>query len=130
MDSIYLINSDLPVISLRLANICAPRLAIGPIPTFYERLKKGLNCFCSETVRDFLDISDFLDLMDLVLSEKSLQGVFNVSTGIGHSILEVYHEVCQYLSVDADQDIKVIAPGEDDVAEVVLDGYRFHQLIL
>ena len=35
----YLIQLDLPVVSLRLANICAPRLAIGPIPTFYDRLK-------------------------------------------------------------------------------------------
>ena len=49
----YLLNAELPTISLRLANICGPRLSIGPIPTFYSRLKAEKNCFCSETVRDF-----------------------------------------------------------------------------
>jgi UDP-glucose 4-epimerase len=37
----YVALSDLPWVSLRLANICGPRLAIGPIPTFYKRLKAG-----------------------------------------------------------------------------------------
>ena len=82
----YLLNSGLNVTSLRLANICAPRLAIGPIPTFYKRLKEGKSCFCSDTKRDFLDISDFLSLMDLLISEKAKNGIFNISTGEGSSI--------------------------------------------
>ena len=49
----YLLQSGLNVISLRLANITGPRLAIGPIPTFYERLRAGKSCFCSDTKRDF-----------------------------------------------------------------------------
>ena len=57
----YLLNSGLNVISMRLANICGPRLSIGPIPTFYTRLKAGKSCFCSDSVRDFLDMEDFLD---------------------------------------------------------------------
>ena len=56
----FLLQSNLPVISFRLANICGPRLAIGPLPTFYQRLKEGKKCFCSEAVRDFLDMGDFL----------------------------------------------------------------------
>ena len=56
----------MPVVSLRLANVTGPRLAIGPIPTFYKRLKEGKGCFCSDTIRDFLDMSDFLALMDKV----------------------------------------------------------------
>ena len=35
----YLAASNLKWVSLRLANITGPRLAIGPIPTFYKRLK-------------------------------------------------------------------------------------------
>ena len=35
----YLAASNLRWVSLRLANITGPRLAIGPIPTFYKRLK-------------------------------------------------------------------------------------------
>src|SRR5690606_2757646 len=91
--------SDVPTVSLRLANITGPRLAIGPIPTFYKRLKNGQSCFCSDTIRDFLDMSDFLRLMDAVLTADPRQGVFNVSTGEGHSIKDVFDEVARHLGI-------------------------------
>lgn len=116
----YLMQSGLPVVSLRLANICGPRLAIGPIPTFYKRLKAGQNCFCSNTVRDFLDMGDFFTLMDQVLEADVPTGVFNVSTGEGHSILDVYHAVASYLEM-VPPEVSVVVPGADDVQEVVLD---------
>lgn len=116
----YLMQSGLPVVSLRLANICGPRLAIGPIPTFYKRLKAGQNCFCSDTVRDFLDMSDFFRLMDLALEDSAPTGVFNVSTGKGHSILDVFHAVADYLGIEAPE-VPVLPAGEDDVSQVVLD---------
>ena len=43
----YLAMSGLPFVSLRLANVTGPRLAIGPIPTFYKRLQGGQACFCT-----------------------------------------------------------------------------------
>ena len=116
----YLMQSGLPVVSLRLANICGPRLAIGPIPTFYKRLKAEQNCFCSDTVRDFLDMSDFFLLMDRVLQVNAPTGVFNVSTGKGHSILEVFKAVAAYLGIAA-PGVPVVPVGADDVPQVVLD---------
>lgn len=116
----YLMQSGLPVVSLRLANICGPRLAIGPIPTFYKRLKAGQNCFCSETTRDFLDMSDFLLLMDDVLRDDAPIGVFNVSTGEGRTIHDVFLAVANYLGI-APPDVPVVPPGSDDVPQVVLD---------
>jgi len=116
----YLMQSGLPVVSLRLANICGPRLAIGPIPTFYKRLKAGQSCFCSDTVRDFLDMSDFFSLMDKVLAVDAPVGVFNVSTGEGHSIFDVFQTVSSYLGMSA-PDVPVLPAGEDDVQKVVLD---------
>lgn len=116
----YLMQSGLPVVSLRLANICGPRLAIGPIPTFYKRLQAGQNCFCSDSVRDFLDMEDFLDLMDLVLQDDAATGVFNVSTGEERSILDVFKTVADYLGMEAPE-VPVVAVGADDVAQVVLD---------
>ena len=56
--------SDLPWVSLRLANITGPRLAIGPIPTFYKRLKAGQKCFCTRYGARFSRHGDFLDVMD------------------------------------------------------------------
>lgn len=117
----YLALSELPYVSLRLANVTGPRLAIGPIPTFYTRLKEGKSCFCSDTVRDFLDMSDFFSLMDRVLEAGAPTGVFNVSTGQGNTIKDIFDAVVDYLGVTLDQPVRVVPPGDDDVPAVVLD---------
>ncbi|MBP6447510.1 MAG: NAD-dependent epimerase/dehydratase family protein [Saprospiraceae bacterium] len=116
-----LMQQDIQVISLRLANICGPRLAIGPIPTFYTRLKSGKSCFCSDTVRDFLDMDDFFDLMDIIIDDScSVSGIFNVSTGKGYSILDVFNAVADYLGIK-EREVPVVPAGADDVQQVVLD---------
>lgn len=117
----YLALSDLPWVSLRLANISGPRLAIGPIPTFYKRLKAGQSCFCTDAVRDFLDMSDFLAIMELVLREDAPTGVFNVSTGEGHTIKDVFDVVAAHLGVVPTEPVAIVPCGEDDVPAVVLD---------
>ena len=116
----YLLQSGLPVVSLRLANICGPRLAIGPIPTFYKRLKAGQGCFCSDTIRDFLDMEDFFSVVDMALDDGAPTGVYNVSTGEGRSIKDVYDEVANYLGIAAPE-VPIVPPGADDVPAVVLD---------
>ena len=116
----FMMMGSVPTVSLRLANITGPRLSIGPIPTFYSRLKEGKGCFCSDTKRDFLDMSDFLDVMDIVLQEDAPTGIYNISTGEGKSIKEVFDAVASYLKIDAG-DVPIVPPGDDDVPEVVLD---------
>ncbi|MBK8515259.1 MAG: NAD-dependent epimerase/dehydratase family protein [Saprospiraceae bacterium] len=116
----YMLNSNVNVVSLRLANICGPRLSIGPIPTFYTRLKQGKSCFCSDTIRDFIDIQDFFSLMDILLLADIETGVYNVSTGQGKSILDVFNRVADYLNI-SDRNVPIVPPGTDDVASVVLD---------
>lgn len=116
----YILQSGVPTVSLRLANICGPRLAIGPIPTFYKRLKAGQKCYCSETIRDFLDIGDFFELIDIVLGQDAPVGVFNVSTGSGNSILDIYLAVCAHLGIDPPE-VEIVKHGKDDVKSVVLD---------
>jgi UDP-glucose 4-epimerase len=117
----YLAMSGLPFVSLRLANVTGPRLAIGPIPTFYTRLKAGKACFCSRTVRDFLDMDDFFALMDLVMADDAPTGVFNVSTGSGHTIKEIFDIVIDHLGVTCSAPVPETDPGADDVPAVVLD---------
>lgn len=116
----YMQMGTVPVVSLRLANVTGPRLAIGPIPTFYKRLKAGQKCFCSDTVRDFLDMSDFLALMDRLLMPDLPAGVYNVSTGEGHTIREIFDIVAAWVGVEV-PDVPVVPPGADDVPAVVLD---------
>ena len=85
-----------------------------------QTLKSGTKLFCSETVRDFLDMSDFLNLMDLAIQEKAPSGVFNVSTGVGNTIHDVFSVVSSYLNIEVPE-VPVVPVGDDDVAEVVLD---------
>ncbi len=117
----YLAISGLPFVSLRLANVTGPRLAIGPIPTFYTRLKVGKGCFCSKTVRDFIDMDDFFSIMDLVMKEGGPTGMFNVSTGTGHTIKEIFNIVVDHLKIDLKEPVPEVEPGADDVPAVVLD---------
>ena len=116
----YLLMNGVDVVSMRLANVAGPRLAIGPIPTFYKRLKAGKSCFCSDTIRDFLDMEDFVALMDRVM-EAPASGVYNVSTGEGHSIKDIFDLVVDHLGVKLDAPVPIVPPGLDDVPAVVLD---------
>jgi UDP-glucose 4-epimerase len=125
----YLAISDLPWVSLRLANITGPRLAIGPIPTFYRRLKSREKCFCTETIRDFLDISDFLALMRMVLRDDAPIGIFNVSTGEGHTIAEVFDTIAACLGITLAEPVPVVSPAADDVPAVVLDPSRTREAL-
>ena len=124
-----MLMSSVPTVSLRLANITGPRLAIGPIPTFYTRLKAGKSCFCSATKRDFLDMEDFFSVMDVVLAEDAPTGVFNISTGEGKSIRDVFEAVVAYLDIEPEGEVPVVPPGDDDVPEVVLDASKAERVL-
>ena len=84
-----LLAAGLSCASLRIANVTGPRLVIGPIPTFYKRLKAGQKCFCSATVRDFLDMGDFLALIDRALADDAPWRHFQRGVGRG-----AYHQGC------------------------------------
>lgn len=125
----YLALSGLPFVSLRLANVTGPRLAIGPIPTFYKRLKARQACFCTDAYRDFLDMSDFLAAVDMAMVDGAPTGIFNVSSGTGHSIREIYDLVRSHLGLAADPDVKVVPVGDDDVPSVVPDPSRTQKVL-
>jgi len=116
----FMMLSGLPTLSLRIANVTGPRLAIGPIPTFYKRLKAGQKCFCSDTSRDFLDMSDFLAFMDVAIQESAPTGIFNISSGEAHSIKEIFDRVSDYLGLGV-MEVPVVPPAADDVPVVALD---------
>ena len=120
----YIIGGPVPAVSFRIANVTGPRLAIGPIPTFYKRLRNGQSCFCSDSIRDFLDMRDFVALMDMAITDQAPTGVFNVSTGEGHSIKDVFDLVVEHLAITPDVPVPVVPVGVDDVREVVLDPSR------
>lgn len=116
----FMLLSGVPTLTLRIANVTGPRLAIGPIPTFYKRLKAGQNCFCSDTSRDFLDMIDFLSFMDLAIKPGAPTGVFNVASGEAHSIKEIFDLVADYLGLGRIE-VPIVPPEADDVPIVSLD---------
>ena len=116
----YMLLSGVPTLSLRIANVTGPRLAIGPIPTFYKRLKAGQKCFCSDTSRDFLEMSDFLAFMAIAIKPDAPVGVYNVASGEAHSIKEIFDLVIDYLKLES-KDVPIVPPASDDVPVVSLD---------
>ena len=116
----FMLLSGVPTLTLRIANVTGPRLAIGPIPTFYKRLKAEQGCFCSDSSRDFLDMADFLSFMDLAIKTDAPTGVFNIASGEAHSIKEIFDLVAHYLGLPQ-RDVPVVPVGADDVPVVTLD---------
>lgn len=115
----YLAIGSTPFVSLRVGNVISPGLAIGPIPTFYKKLKAGEPVTVSTSVRDFLDITDFLNALDRVLDDEAPTGSFNISSGNGTSMQEIFEIVANYLGVEGEPEL--VAPGRDDIPEIVLD---------
>ena len=118
---LFLINSELNYLSFRLATVLAPKFVVGAVPTFYKRLKAGKECFCSDSIRDFISINDFLSLIDISLADNSPKGIFNASNGIGVSIKELHDEIANILNIDVIKEPPIVGVGPDDIREVVLD---------
>lgn len=117
----YVAMSGLPWLSLRLANVYGPRNYTGPMPAFYKRLKAGQKCTIVRTRRDFIEVEDFLRLMDKVLVPGAPTGPFNVASGKDCTILEVYEKIHAALGLSAGEPPAVNDPGADDLASLLLD---------
>ena len=99
----YLAAGGLPWVSLRLANVTGPRLAIGPIPTFYKRLKAGQNCFCTEACATFSTCQIFFPAIGLVPWAKVRRRAHSTSRAVrGMRIREIYDLVRSHLGLPAD----------------------------
>jgi nucleoside-diphosphate-sugar epimerase len=112
--------SRLSWVSLRLANVYGPRHYSGPIPTFYKRLKAKQKCFVAGTRRDFLEMADFLSLIDIVLDSDCV-GAFNVSSGTDVSIKDVFDQIVRHMGIELGEPVRVEPPQGDDVANLLLD---------
>lgn len=117
----YVQMSGLPYVSLRLSSVYGPRHYNGPIPTFYQRLTEGKKCFVVDTKRDFIEMEDFLVLMDKVMEDDAPVGVFNVSSGKDVTIKEIFDSIIAALEIELEEPVEVRPPEDDDVASILLD---------
>jgi UDP-glucose 4-epimerase len=62
--------------------------------------------------------------MKIVLRGDSPTGFFNVSTGEGHTIAEVFNTIAAHLGITLPGPVRIVPPAVDDVPEVVLDPSR------
>ena len=93
---------------------------LGQFQHFIKRLKSGQKCFCTDALRDFLSFDDFMVVIERILNMPFETATYNISSGRGHTIKDVYDAVASHLGMDP-EGVEVRPCGADDVQEVVLD---------
>jgi UDP-glucose 4-epimerase len=121
----YIFLSSLDYISFRLANAYGPRNLSGPLPTFYYRLTNDKPVFVMDTRRDFIYVSDLVDVISLAVEGKGSRGPYHVSSGRDFPIKELFDATIKALGISMDVEVRPRNP--DDVATILLDPSKTHE---
>jgi UDP-glucose 4-epimerase len=121
----YIFLSSLDYISFRLANAYGPRNLSGPLPTFYHRLTNDKPVFVMDTRRDFIYVSDLVDVISLAVEGKGSRGPYHVSSGRDFPIKELFDATIKALGISMDVEVRPRNP--DDVATILLDPSKTHE---
>ena len=117
----YIALSGIDYQSFRLANAYGPRNISGPLPTFYSRLTSGKPCFVMDTRRDFVYVSDLVDVLEKAVDGVGRTGAYHVSSGGDYSIQELFDATVDAMGITLDQPVEVRPRGEDDAFTILLD---------
>jgi UDP-glucose 4-epimerase len=117
----YIFLSKLDYISFRLANAYGPRNLSGPLPTFFQRLTAGKPCFVMDTRRDFIYVSDLVEVISLAVDGRGRRGPYHVSSGKDFAIKELFDATTAALGIKPDKEVEVRPRNPDDVATILLD---------
>jgi len=117
----YIFLSKLDYISFRLANAYGPRNLSGPLPTFFQRLTSGKPCFVMDTRRDFIYVSDLVEVISLAVDGRGRRGPYHVSSGKDFAIKELFDATIAALGIKLDKEVEVRPRNPDDVATILLD---------
>jgi UDP-glucose 4-epimerase len=115
----YIFLSSLDFISFRLANAYGPRNLSGPLPTFYQRLTNNKSVFVMDTRRDFIYVSDLVDVVSMAVDGRGRRGPYHVSSGRDYAIKELFDATLKALGIHMDVEVRPRNP--DDVATILLD---------
>jgi UDP-glucose 4-epimerase len=118
----YIRLSSLDWVSFRLANVYGPRNLSGPLPTFFSRLTQDKACFVTDTRRDFLFVTDLVDVVVKAL-EGTGSGAYHVSSGSDVSIKELFEATTSALGL-GDIDVEIRPRAADDAESILLDPSR------
>ncbi len=119
----YIELSGLDFISFRLANAYGPRNLSGPLPIFFSRLTQGKQCFVVDTRRDFIYISDLIEVVLKAIDGKGGKGYYHISTGSDYAIKELYDAVVDALGLPEElkEKVEVKPRGKDDAPSILID---------
>jgi len=117
----YIEISGINFISFVLANAYGPRNISGPLPTFFHRLINDKPCFVMDTRRDFIFVSDLIDISEMAVDGKGNAGSYHVSSGTDYAIKELFDATIKALHINLDQEVEVRPRNPDDVYTILLD---------
>lgn len=117
----YIALSGIDYVSFRLANAYGPRNISGPLPTFYSRLTSGKPCFVMDTRRDFVYVSDLVDVLEKAADGAGRTGAYHVSSGGDYSIQELFDATVAAMGITLDAPVEVRPRGADDAFTILLD---------
>ena len=115
--------SGIDFVSFRLANAYGPRNLSGPIPTFFQRLEAGKACFVMDTRRDYIYVTDLVDVVEKAVDGTG-RGIYHVSSGSDFSIAEVFDCVVRAMAIEPPEDVEHRDRGPDDAFTILLDPSR------
>ncbi|MGH2488010.1 MAG: GDP-mannose 4,6-dehydratase, partial [Candidatus Limnocylindria bacterium] len=94
---------------------------------FYSRLTAGKPCFVMDTRRDFVFVTDLIDLLVQAIDGKGGTGAYHVSSGGDYSIQELFEATVDALGIQIDAPVEVRPRGPDDAYTILLDPSRTEQ---
>jgi UDP-glucose 4-epimerase len=118
----YIRLSSLPWVSFRLANVYGPRNLSGPLPTFFSRLTQDKACFVTDTRRDFLFVTDLVDVVVKAIDGAG-SGAYHVSSGSDVAIKDLFDATTSALGLGS-IDVEVRPRAADDAESILLDPSR------
>jgi len=125
--------SGIPFISLRLANIYGPRNLTGAIPAFYKKLSNGEVATVAQTRRDFVYVSDLVNLVIRIIQGEGSRNYYHVSTGRDYPIIDIFHTMTELMGIHEkypfpDQRLcRVIEKKAEDAETILLDSSETHR---
>lgn len=117
----YIELTGLDFLSFRLANAYGPRNISGPLPTFFQRLTEGKNCFVMDTRRDFIYIQDLVDVIEKSIDGMGNRGYYHIATGSDYSIKDLYDATIKALNMPEKANVEVRPRLPDDVFTILID---------
>ena len=118
---LYIELSGIEFLSFRLANSYGPRNLSGPLPTFYNRLTNGKECFVMDTRRDFVFVDDVVNVIIKAIDGMGSCGYYHISSGKDYAIKELFDATLKALDITLEKPVEVRQRGEDDVYTILLD---------